>query len=318
MGTSKKGKKKARDEQDALDRRRFPLHSLEITGRPSFAIKCLAILEVEGVKLPLHFTIKLNRPSNDPLVKIVKTTRFVDTEKEEAVHFYEQELWCKRFEDNVMRASISLILRGKTKPFKVFAHFRGHNKYSGTNVRMTRSMNRSMKKRSSEYSSSDVVFEGNVSLKESKRIHEILEHGFGFGFKWPDTNVDEGQLDLSGINAREIGYLKYLGYTVGVNGLPSSERKRILARAYSSDLPSHFPESEVKQWGLPSTCRRLKKCADCLASFARNLKRKDMKNARKARRGEYSQGVIDWERDLTWLKSEYYYLCSFTWPNTNI
>ena len=131
-------------------------------------------------------------------------------------------------------------------------------------------------------------------------------------FKWPHTNIYPGKgLFNPTKELMQIGVLAMMGYHVGrVHGIGDSLRHEILKSAYTSDIP--FVECDyMKAWSVPKTHWRLKKIAYCLASFAKNAKRKSNWYS-------YRQCIEEWESDLAWLKRNFYdgvYNSKFDWPD---
>ena len=131
-------------------------------------------------------------------------------------------------------------------------------------------------------------------------------------FKWPHTNIYPGKgLFNPTKELLQIGVLALMGYHVGrVHGIGDFLRHKILETAYTSDIP--FVECDyMKAWSVPKTHWRLKKIAYCLASFAKNAKRKSNWYS-------YSQCIKEWESDLAWLKRNFYdgvYDSKFVWPD---
>lgn len=131
-------------------------------------------------------------------------------------------------------------------------------------------------------------------------------------FKWPHTNIYPGKgLFNPTKELMQIGVLAMMGYHVGrVHGIGDFLRHEILKSAYISDIP--FVECDyMKAWSVPKTHWRLKKIAYCLASFAKNAKRKSNWYS-------YSQCIEEWEDDLAWLKRNFYdgvYDSKFEWPD---
>ena len=67
----------------------------------------------------------------------------------------------------------------------------------------------------------------------------------------------------------------------------------------------------MKEWNAPKTPWRLKKIANCLATFAKNAKRRSNSDS-------FRQAIEDWEDDLAWLKRNFYtgiYDSKFVWPD---
>jgi hypothetical protein len=99
--------------------------------------------------------------------------------------------------------------------------------------------------------------------------------------------------------------------TVGADGLPDTERRRILEDVFSLDLSqleSVSDETYLREWGAPQTGQRLHKMAESIAEFCRNMR---------SRSNPSQQAIIDWEHDLHWLRTTYYTgVMRFAWPQT--
>lgn len=93
------------------------------------------------------------------------------------------------------------------------------------------------------------------------------------------------------------GFMKHMGYTVGKQGLPASERRTILRRCFASSVPVWFPEDYRDEWGLPETERRLRKMVDFLGGVMEWARaRADWQTMQRA--------IEEWEADRTWLRTD--------------
>lgn len=109
----------------------------------------------------------------------------------------------------------------------------------------------------------------------------------------------------------ETGLLRQYGYKVGVNGLSESQRRRILDSVLLEPFPFVNDTAYLREWGKPNTAQRLQKLANCIATFARNAKRR--------RLSSHSESIQDWEADLAYLKRTYYDgRFDFRWSQTDI
>lgn len=129
-------------------------------------------------------------------------------------------------------------------------------------------------------------------------------------FDWPSTQAPGGDGHLSIDDDRADGMLRYLDYRVGrTNGEPQIVRRYILDRVFASHLPPVFSEAYMREWGQPSSSGRLKKLAECLASFTRNAKRRD--------EDLMGEAIREWEDDLLYLHDKYYVgVFNFVWPSS--
>jgi hypothetical protein len=157
---------------------------------------------------------------------------------------------------------------------------------------------------------SDPLREQASRLLSLAGSHPALSFLSGLGFDWPNTTVVSrlaGGFDPAFI---ERGFLGYLGYKVGSRGKPVVERQGILEQALRRHIPpEHFPPFYCREWGDPDTCHRLRKIAECIASFCRLAK---------LRRRPPKQAIQDWENDLEWLHRNLYGRCTFQWPSTRV
>lgn len=91
-------------------------------------------------------------------------------------------------------------------------------------------------------------------------------------FRWPQTDAPQGKKGFSA-NWPEVGLLRFMGYTVGTNGIGQHRRKEILDAAFNSILPNVNTRNYMEEWGSPDTAKRLRKIAESIAAFIRNAKR---------------------------------------------
>ncbi|HPI48669.1 MAG TPA: hypothetical protein PLH23_10405 [Hyphomonadaceae bacterium] len=128
-------------------------------------------------------------------------------------------------------------------------------------------------------------------------------------FRWPSTVAWMGSGGFWAEGMTEEGALKLFGYNVGQEAdLSEAHRRQRLDLVFNTVIPPFTEWSRVLEWGEPRTAPRLKKMANCLASFARNG----------ARRPEvYMQlPVRKWRDDLGYLHDRYYRdHFRFGWPD---
>jgi hypothetical protein len=159
-------------------------------------------------------------------------------------------------------------------------------------------------------SGADPLDEDEEVLRAFGEEHPALEFLSAAGFHWPTSTVIGGGGSELQAEWLAKGYLKSLGYTVGQKGLTDSERREILASAYSATVPNIFPEEYRETWGRPRSSLRLQKMAESIATFCRNAQR---------RPHAMQLAISQWEKDLDWLHDAYYedrYI--FEWPSTTI
>jgi hypothetical protein len=152
-------------------------------------------------------------------------------------------------------------------------------------------------------------------LDAFRRKHPALEFISQGWSGWVDTYVapqrrSAGRFRVDFDFPVKEGPLHVMGYHVGNTGAPQTQRREVLARAFAERLPIVGPWEYMVEWGDPSSGERLKKMADSIATFCRNMKRQG---------DAFRQAVADWESDLEWLKANYYHgHFRFQWPETAV
>lgn len=132
-------------------------------------------------------------------------------------------------------------------------------------------------------------------------------------FKWPSTAVMSAGQAFSQIHFHySDGLLKFMGYTVGLSGLPKTKRLAILDFVYNEAIPQVQSRSYMSEWAMPRSAGRLRKLAYSLAAFCRNaLRRHD------AGLADMSVACEEWNEDLEYLRCAYYVgRYDFEWPKT--
>ena len=131
-------------------------------------------------------------------------------------------------------------------------------------------------------------------------------------FDWPSTEVNPSWFGMSNLDSSEwpkIGVLKRMGYSVASKGpITDSRRKEILDYIFQSErLPFVHSYEHMIEWGAAKSVARLKKIANSMASFGRNMRRKGMNNP-----------LRKYDEDLAYLKETYYLPLndSWNWPST--
>ena len=146
------------------------------------------------------------------------------------------------------------------------------------------------------------------AVRELRKDINFLDEAF----QWPKTEATPGEKALGPTDWPQIGMMKFLGYSVGVNGETKITRQRILSDLFQKvNLPKVDSQAYVDEWGAPESGARLRKMAQSIASFCRGARRRD----------EYamSLAIDEWEEDLAWLKTTYYdgkFDRQFQWPET--
>ena len=148
-----------------------------------------------------------------------------------------------------------------------------------------------------------------LAVKLRKEVNEaIIKNQENNYFKWPNTIITEIRKQLNNMPIDDDnGLLKFYGYSVGNNGINHDDRKEILSFIFNEDIAKVNNSSYMDEWGNKKTAKRLKKMAYCIATFVKNAKRRINANMQNA--------INDWEKDLAYLKKEFYNnKYSFGWP----
>jgi hypothetical protein len=161
-------------------------------------------------------------------------------------------------------------------------------------------------------------YDNNNILNEFTRDHPAFHFFRNSYIDWPNTDISITYTNLNSqdtVDWLKKGILDEMGYKVGIKGVDDTNRRNILLKIYTCELPKYlynkFPESYLNEWGPPSSGNRLLKMANTIAALARNFKRKNDPSLRYA--------INDWETDLNWLKDTFYngrYI--FNWPSIDI
>jgi hypothetical protein len=142
------------------------------------------------------------------------------------------------------------------------------------------------------------------------RGHSGIEALLALNFPWPTTQVEGfGPGRVMQTYWRSEGFLKAMGYSVGMSGLIKRGRHEKLDRAYRASVPKRFGEGYAAVWGKGQSARRLEQMAKNIAKFCRMAK---------GRFGDCDLAIQEWEADLRWLKRNYYRSPVFSWPSTKV
>lgn len=151
------------------------------------------------------------------------------------------------------------------------------------------------------------------ALLVRERVLDELVAGIDTYFSWPDTFAEGGDGSLDGgYFEYESGLLGFMGYHVGrTNGLPDSDRRRLLDDVFLGALPLVNSVEYMEGWGGPACSLRLQKIAESIASFTRSAKRR--------RNPVMAVAIGEWESDLEYLKRKYYVgKFGFGWPDIGV
>ena len=151
--------------------------------------------------------------------------------------------------------------------------------------------------------------DSSISGDDSISIPEMSEY-----FDWPSTDVEPTWHGVSELDTSEwprIGVLKSLGYHVSEkNSLLTEDRCKIIDYVFSnSKLPFVKSYAHMLGWGPASSSLRLKKLANSLAAFGRNMNLQGNKSP-----------LSKYNEDLDYLKEKYYksmFPNDWAWPTTD-
>jgi hypothetical protein len=144
--------------------------------------------------------------------------------------------------------------------------------------------------------------------------HPALEFLMRYGFDWPEILIEDLNHSPAYLRGPSVSYdrvemspIYSMGYVVGVtNGISFKKRTKILESALDGDIPWVGDDEYMKEWGKPSSRRRLWRTAHHLAWLIRS--RKSNPTMRYA--------VRDWKEDLDWLGENFGNRgLGFSWPN---
>ncbi len=149
--------------------------------------------------------------------------------------------------------------------------------------------------------------------------HALMKFAEGhpvFGFlniffvDWTTTHIVPSSNELIIVEPdADEGVLENNGYEVGRTGKRREERRRILAKVFTTKLNNVNSLQYMKQWDNPSSGKRLQKLANTIAFLARIVKSKNNPC--------FQRAIDEWEEDLAWLKKTYYSgRFNFDWPST--
>lgn len=97
------------------------------------------------------------------------------------------------------------------------------------------------------------------------------------------------------------GLLAINEYSVGQSSdLSLNDRRLVLTETYNDELPCDKGLS-LLDWGHPKTFVRLRRIASIIAFHLRNAQSRNERTG-----ADLSTSISDWQRDLAWLKTEFY------------
>lgn len=95
---------------------------------------------------------------------------------------------------------------------------------------------------------------------------------------------------------REESFLKRMGYRAGASGLPPSERREILRRAFELPLPPDMPPDYARECGQHNSTVRLQRIVHHIRGRISMAER---------RQANMSHAIHDWESDIRWMAAQY-------------
>jgi hypothetical protein len=135
-------------------------------------------------------------------------------------------------------------------------------------------------------------------------------------FLWPSTETQDGNYALDAeVFKHDTSPLSAMGYRVGMKGPADEDRQSILERAYMGTIPPVNNADYMTRWARPQTAQRLQRMAELLAANIRNQKKRGAAASQLA--------ILEWERDLAYLKTSFYdgrydRTSVFIWPDTTL
>ncbi|WP_445000248.1 hypothetical protein [Halomonas mongoliensis] len=141
-----------------------------------------------------------------------------------------------------------------------------------------------------------------------------LKRGLERLFKWPTTEAPDALKSLFVDGWVQQGMLQHFDYHVGSGSRNDHSRQQCLRRLMSESFDKTvFSKSYAQSWCEPGSIARLMKLANTIASMCRNAKRSPH---------NYEKAIEEWERDLDFLRREYYEKLvgweELVWPSTEM
>jgi hypothetical protein len=144
----------------------------------------------------------------------------------------------------------------------------------------------------------NVADRSKVECQRTLKWTRQQRRGDGY-FDWPTTDAPASKFGFKGDNFfYKDGLLSYVGYSAGITAPTQQTREDILDCVFHNQIPRVISPQHMLEWGAPTSPERLRKMANCLATFTRNAKRK--------RTADYGIAIEHWESDLDYLYRTYY------------
>ena len=102
-----------------------------------------------------------------------------------------------------------------------------------------------------------------------------------------------GHMDIADFGRPELGMLKVMGYTVGVEGLKANARRRIIEDIIANPLPLVGNPSYMYEWGDVNSLKRINKLKKCFKGFIFG-----------GQHARHIEALQDWQDDLEWLSKK--------------
>jgi len=87
------------------------------------------------------------------------------------------------------------------------------------------------------------------------------------------------------------GLLSAMGYKVGIEGLKTEVRRRILQDVISGPLPLVSSPGYMEEWGEDGSSKRIRKLKNCLKAFSTGGQHRN-----------HHEALKDWKEDMEWIK----------------
>lgn len=155
----------------------------------------------------------------------------------------------------------------------------------------------------------ELHFRRRQSAAELRQLVRLLMLSHGKPFSWPSPDIipGDGILDQGVFNV-DSGFMRLIGYRVGVAGVGERQRHDLLVDAFTEEQPALRGHPQEHEWSTPRSSRRLEKMANVIAALTRNAKR---------RTRPPKVAIQEWQADLAFLKRTIYDgHFDFNWPGT--
>jgi len=122
-----------------------------------------------------------------------------------------------------------------------------------------------------------------ISERFNKQINAVLTEWSGRA----------EHIDIADFGRPELGMLKVMGYTVGIEGLKANARSRIIEDIIANPLPVVGNRSYMYEWGVDNSLKRINKLKKCFKGFIFG-----------GQHARHIEALQDWQDDLEWLSEK--------------